>query len=148
MVALGYKFPGASPRQISRIPHLDDFPFPLRAQPSHSFAAMDSNDAATELIRTYTESGGINYLDAAAMLPSRPAIETACVDLMSLMFPGFHGEPLGDSSDLPDVPGSRIRRLHARMKPEISKSFNKLERDAADEKADEILTWFMSELGR
>ncbi|MEY2520998.1 MAG: hypothetical protein QOF24_2757, partial [Verrucomicrobiota bacterium] len=42
-------------------------------------------DAADELLRTYTESGGINYLDAAAMLPSRPAIESACVDLMSLM---------------------------------------------------------------
>ena len=44
-------------------------------------------DAANELLRTYTESGGINYLDAAANLPSRPAIELACVDLMSLMFP-------------------------------------------------------------
>jgi len=110
---------------------------------------MDSaNDAADELLRTYTEGGGINYLDAAAMLPSRPAIEEACVDLMSLMFPGFHGEPLVDSSDLPDVTRSRIRRLYARMKPEISKSFNELDHDAADDKADQILTWFMSELGR
>jgi hypothetical protein len=52
-------------------------------------------DPADELLRTYTESGGINYLDAAAMLPSRPAIELACFDLMSLMFPGFHGEAAG-----------------------------------------------------
>ena len=69
------------------------------------------NDAADELLQTYTESGGINYLDAAAMLPSRPAIESACVDLMSLMFPGFHGEALADSSDLPDVTRSRIKSL-------------------------------------
>ena len=82
------------------------------------------------------------------MLPSRPAIESACVDLMSLMFPGFHGEPLADSSDLPDVTRSRIKSLHARMKPEISKSFGQLDRDTADAKAEEILTWFMSELGR
>ena len=111
---------------------------------------MDSptNDAAAELLQTYAEGGGINYLDAAAMLPSRPAIEEACVGLMSLMFPGFHGEPLVDSSDLPDVTRSRIRRLHARMKPEISKSFNKLDRDTADAKADEILHWFMAELGK
>jgi serine O-acetyltransferase len=67
---------------------------------------------------------------------------------MSLMFPGFHGEPFVDSSDLPDVTRSRIRRLHARMKPEISKSFNQLDRDTADLKAEEILTWFMSQLGR
>ena len=107
------------------------------------------DDAADELLRTYAESGGINYLDAAAMLPSRPAIESACVDLMSLMFPGFHGEALADSSDLPDVTRSRIKSLHARMKPEISKSFGQLPTsDAAENKADEILTWFMSRLGR
>lgn len=106
------------------------------------------NDAADELLRTYSESGGINYLDAAAMLPSRPAIESACVDLMSLMFPGFHGEALVNSSDLPDVTRSRIKSLHARMKPEISKSFGQLPtRDAAESKAEEILTWFMSQLG-
>ena len=105
-------------------------------------------DAAEELLRTYTESGGINYLDAAAMLPSRPAIELACVDLMSLMFPGFHGEALVDSSDLPDVTRSRIKSLHIRMKPEISKSFNDLDRDAADQKAEDVLNWFMSQLGK
>lgn len=107
------------------------------------------NDAADALLRTYTESGGINYLDAAAMLPSRPAIESACVDLMSLMFPGFHGAALADSSDLPDVTRSRIKSLHARMKPEISKSFGQLPtREAADSKAEEILTWFMAQLGQ
>jgi serine O-acetyltransferase len=106
-------------------------------------------DAADELLRTYTESGGINYLDAAAMLPSRPAIESACGDLMSLMFPGFHGEALADSSDLPDVTRSRIKSLHARMKPEISKSFGQLPTsDAAESKAEEILTWFMAQLGQ
>src|SRR2546421_4326477 len=111
---------------------------------------MDSptNEAAAELLQTYTEGGGINYLDAAANLPSRPAIEEACTDLMSLMFPGFHGEPFVDSSDLPDVTRSRVARLPARMKPEISKSFNQLDRDTADLKAEEILTWFMSQLGR
>jgi serine O-acetyltransferase len=106
------------------------------------------SDAADELLRTYSESGGINYLDAAAMLPSRPAIESACVDLMSLMFPGFHGEALVNSSDLPDVTRSRIKSLHMRMKPEISKSFGQLPTsEAAESKAEEILTWFMSQLG-
>src|ERR1700680_1888973 len=84
---------------------------------------LPMDDAADKLLRTYTESGGINYLDAAAMLPSRPAIESARVDLMSLMFPGFHGAALADSSDLPDVTRSRIKSLHTRMKPEIAKSF-------------------------
>ncbi|HEY2614759.1 MAG TPA: serine O-acetyltransferase EpsC [Chthoniobacterales bacterium] len=108
-----------------------------------------AHDPAEELLRTYTESGGINYLDAAARLPSRPAIESACADLMSLMFPGFHGAALVDSSDLPDVTRSRIKSLHARMKPEIAKSFGQESNpDAAENKAEEILSWFMSELGR
>src|SRR5439155_2599989 len=110
--------------------------------------AMETADPADELLRTYEESGGINYLDAAAMLPSRPAIESACADLMSLMFPGFHGAALLDSSDLPAVTRSRIKSLHMRMKPEISKSFNKLDHDTADARAEEILRWFMSQLGR
>ncbi|HEV2094948.1 MAG TPA: serine O-acetyltransferase EpsC [Chthoniobacterales bacterium] len=104
-------------------------------------------DAAEDLLQTYAESGGINYLDAAAKLPSRPAIESACVDLMSLMFPGFHGEALVHSSDLPDVTRSRIKSLHARMKPEICKSFGQSPTSsAAETKAEEILRWFMSEL--
>jgi hypothetical protein len=46
-------------------------------------------DGAEELLHTYTEDGGINYLAAAAMLPSRSVIDDACAELMSLMFPGF-----------------------------------------------------------
>ncbi|MFL6583629.1 MAG: serine O-acetyltransferase EpsC [Chthoniobacterales bacterium] len=105
---------------------------------------MPAPDPADALLQTYTESGGINYLDAAAMLPSRPAIEGACADLMSLMFPGFHGESLVLSSDLPDVTRSRIKSLHARMKPEIAKCFGST--DVADEQAEEILCWFTSQL--
>ena len=43
---------------------------------------------------------------------------------------------------------SRIKSLHIRMKPEISKSFNELDRAAADKRAEEVLNWFMSQLGR
>jgi serine O-acetyltransferase len=68
--------------------------------------------------------------------------------LMSLMFPGFHGEPLADSSDLPDVTRSRIKSLHTRMKPEISKSFGPIPSSDADDKAEEVLTWFMAQLGQ
>lgn len=107
------------------------------------------NDAAEMLLQTYTESGGINYLAAAAQLPSRASIEEACVDLMSLMFPGFHGAPLADSSDLPDVTRSRIKHLHTLMKPEIAKSFggDPLS-DSAQKKAETILVWFMAQLGQ
>ena len=104
-------------------------------------------DAVEELLQTYSASGGINYLDAAATLPSREAIEGACAELMSLMFPGFRGEALVDSADLPDVTRSRIRSLRTRLKPEICKSFG--DYPASEEtrqKAEEILDFFMSQL--
>src|SRR5436853_5626208 len=104
-------------------------------------------DAVDELLQTYSATGGINYLDAAATLPSRQAIEAVCAELMSLMFPGFRGEALVDSADLPAITRSRIRNLRIRLKPEICKSF--CDYPASDEtkkKADEILDFFVSQL--
>src|SRR5205085_10663741 len=97
-------------------------------------------DAVAELLQTYSETGGINYLDAAAILPSREAIEGACAELMSLMFPGFRGEALVDSGDLPDVTRSRMRHLRAGLKPEFCKSFGDFPpNEQTEAKADELL---------
>src|SRR6202162_5300057 len=107
----------------------------------------NGSDAVNELLATYGETGGINYLAAAATLPSRQTIEEACADLMSLMFPGFRGDALADSEDLPDITKSKIRNLRIRLKPEICKSFG--DYPASDEtkrKADEILDFFVSQL--
>ncbi|MBA2271835.1 MAG: serine acetyltransferase [Chthoniobacterales bacterium] len=106
-------------------------------------------DVVEDLLRTYRENGGINYLETAAKLPSRPTIDAACVDLLSLLFPGFHGEPLVHADDLPTVTMSRIKALHARMKPEVCKSLNALGVETALEAhADEILSFFFSHLAR
>jgi serine O-acetyltransferase len=106
-----------------------------------------ARDAVDELLQTYSETGGINYLDAAAILPSREAVEAACADLMSLMFPGFRGEALVDSGDLPDVTLSRMRHLRSRLKPEICKSFGDFPpTEESEAKADELLDSFMSQL--
>src|SRR5438270_6829700 len=110
---------------------------------------MDKNgtNAVNELLATYGETGGINYLAAAATLPSRETIEQACADLMSLMFPGFRGEALADSDDLPDITKSKIRNLRIRLKPEICKSFGDFPAsDETKKKADEILDFFVSQL--
>ena len=106
-----------------------------------------NRDAVEELLQTYSETGGINYLDAAATLPSRLAIEAACAELMSLMFPGFRSEALVSSDDLADTTRTRIRSLHARLKTEICRSFGKIPPDEATEaKAEEVLTVFLKEL--
>jgi len=107
----------------------------------------NGTDAVNDLLATYGETGGINYLAAAATLPSRKTIEEACADLMSLMFPGFRGDALADSEDLPDITKSKIRTLRLRLKPEICKSFGDF--PASDEtkrKADDVLDFFVSQL--
>src|SRR5206468_9187044 len=106
------------------------FPRPFDYLPSSAiFQSMDNspNDPAEALLRTYSAGGGINYLDAAATLPSRPAIDEACVDLLSLLFPGFHGEPVIHPGELPELTRSRIRALHARLHPEMCKSLARRE---------------------
>jgi serine O-acetyltransferase len=110
---------------------------------------MDSTnrDAVEELLQTYGETGGINYLAAAATLPSRLAIEAACAELMSLMFPGFRSEALVSSEDLAETTRTRIRSLQARLKNEICRSLGRIPPDEATERrADEILRHFLSGL--
>jgi serine O-acetyltransferase len=104
-------------------------------------------DPAEALLRTYSAVGGINYLDAAAMLPSRPAVDAACVELLSLLFPGFHGEPVIHPGDLPAVTLNRMRSLHARLQPEMCKSLARRGGNGSIEPdADRILTDFFSKL--
>jgi serine O-acetyltransferase len=110
---------------------------------------MDENrtDPAEALLRTYSAGGGINYLDAAATLPSRPAIDAACVELLSLLFPGFHGEPVVARGDLPELTRRRIQTLHARLQPEMCKSLARRGGNGSVEPdADRILTDFSSKL--
>jgi len=106
-----------------------------------------TRDAVEELLHTYGETGGINYLAAAASLPSRLSIEAACIELMSLMFPGFRSEALEGTDDLADTTRIRVRHLHARLKTEICRSLGKIRQDEATEaKADEILATFFNQL--
>src|SRR5205807_10182811 len=105
------------------------------------------DSAVDELLQTYGETGGINYLAAAATLPSRLAIENSCTDLMSLMFPGFRSEPLVSSEDLAEITRVRVRTLRARLKTEICRSLGKIPpNQATEEKADKFLSGFFAEL--
>jgi serine O-acetyltransferase len=110
---------------------------------------MDSsmNHAVEELLQTYGETGGINYLAAAATLPSRIAIEAACADLMSLMFPGFRSEALVSSEDLAETTRTRVRNLRARLRTEMCRSLGKIPPNGVTEaKVDELLSDFLAQL--
>jgi serine O-acetyltransferase len=106
------------------------------------------NDPAAALLRTYSAGGGINYVAAAATLPSRPAIDAACLDLLSLLFPGFHGSPILDPGDLPDLTRIRIRSLRARLHPEMVKSLSRRRKSnpSVSAEAEQILTDFFGQL--
>src|SRR5438093_2402586 len=103
-------------RPFQRLALLHTFSFVDR-QAGAYFQAMDSTnrDAVEELLHTYGETGGINYLAAAATLPSRLAIEAACAELMSLMFPGFRSQALVSSAALTDTTRIRVSHLHTRL---------------------------------
>jgi serine O-acetyltransferase len=106
-----------------------------------------AQDAVDQLLQTYSETGGINYLDVAAILPSREEVDLVCADLMSLMFPGFRGEPLVRSEDLPQTTLQRMKSVATRLKAEICKSFGQTRSSKdVEERAQKILNSFMSEL--
>src|SRR5437588_12871202 len=105
------------------------------------------DSAVDELLQTYGETGGINYLAAAATLPSRLSIENSCTDLMSLMFPGFRSEPLVSSEDRAAITPVRVRTLRARLKTEICRSLGKIPpNEATETEAEKFLTKFFAEL--
>src|SRR5437763_7393558 len=102
---------------------------------------LTTRDPVDDLLQTYSETGGINYLDAAATLPSRLAIEAACAELMSLMFPGFRSEALVTSADLAETTRTRMRNLDARLKTEICRSLGKIPpNETTEAKAEEVLS--------
>jgi serine O-acetyltransferase len=106
-----------------------------------------SNHPAEALLRSYSASGGINYIDAASTLPSRAVVDTACGDLLSLLFPGFRGDPVSRDGELPDLTRGRIRSLHARLHPEMCKSLARREgNQPVEPEADRILSDFFSKL--
>ncbi len=105
------------------------------------------NHVVEALLRTYRENGGINYVEAAATLPSRPAIDAACVELLSILFPGFHGQALAHAGDLPSATAARLQTLRARLTPEICKSLQAVHpSETTEADADEILAFFFSQL--
>jgi len=108
--------------------------------------AENLHDPAEALLQSYSASGGINYIDAASTLPSRPAIDIACGELLSLLFPGFRGDPVSRDGELPDLTRSRIRTLHARLHPEMCKSLAREGHHAVEPEADRILSEFFAKL--
>ncbi len=74
-----------------------------------------------ELLDSYGEVGGINRIDCSN-LPSKPAIGAVCEDLLRLAFPGFLDEEAVASAELDLETTSRVSRVIAALKKEVTRS--------------------------
>lgn len=101
------------------------------------------NQLVDRYLDSYAHCGGINHIDGIN-LPSKHAIGMLTWELLELLFPGFHGERLLASRELPAVTLERIADLRERLTTEIAKS---LEYQPVDGKTDEgIATAFLEAL--
>jgi len=71
--------------------------------------------ALTEkVVGTYTTLGGINRI-GEKNLPSQPSIVAILEELLALIFPGYHGEPVPQDVDLELLVGSRLDLVHRHL---------------------------------
>lgn len=64
----------------------------------------------SEIVASYAELGGINRL-GEKNLPSQPAVVAILEELLAIIFPGYHGEPVPGDADLEMLAGARLDLL-------------------------------------
>ena len=73
---------------------------------------MDANQArwAQQLMDSYREQGGVNIADEPG-LPSKPKIAALCLQLMQLLFPGYHDGGAIAKKELAELTHDRVGGL-------------------------------------
>lgn len=71
-------------------------------------------DLTSKVVDTYTTLGGINRI-GEKNLPSQSRIVAILEELMALIFPGYHGEPVPQDVDLELLVGSRLDLVHRHL---------------------------------
>jgi serine O-acetyltransferase len=72
-------------------------------------------DLASRLVASYEERGGIN-LTGGKNLPSRQAVVGIVEELMALLFPGYHGDPVPRDVDLELMAAGRLDTLRRNLR--------------------------------
>ncbi|MEZ4389095.1 MAG: serine acetyltransferase [Candidatus Krumholzibacteriia bacterium] len=78
-------------------------------------------DLAEQVAGTYRNDGVINRI-GEKNLPSQPAIRRILECLLTLVFPGYHGEPVRRDADLRLFAASHLERLHGALRDVLSQS--------------------------
>lgn len=68
----------------------------------------------SSMVRSYQELGGINRLGEKD-LPSQPAVVAILEELLAVIFPGYHGEPVSRDADLELLLGARLDLLNRHL---------------------------------
>lgn len=92
----------------------------------------------TEILDSYRTVGGINNIDGTN-LPSKRAIAEICLDLLQLLFPGFHDQEPIHSKALRRATAYRVGSIADRLTEEVTKSLRLSDPDCSDAKARKVV---------
>ncbi len=67
-----------------------------------------------KVVESYQDLGGINRL-GEKNLPSQPAVVAILEELLAIIFPGYHGDPVFGDADLEMLVGGRLDRLNRHL---------------------------------
>jgi serine O-acetyltransferase len=94
------------------------------------------------ILDSYRLVGGLNNVDGAN-LPSKQAVDGICVQLLQLMFPGYHDQEPLHSSELGRLTGYRVSRLSEALLEEVAKSLRLVRPDCPKREAETLVNEFM-----
>ncbi|MFV0414935.1 MAG: serine O-acetyltransferase EpsC [Chthoniobacterales bacterium] len=96
-----------------------------------------------EILTSYSQIGGLNNADGPNM-PSKAALDSVCIDLLRLLFPGFHDEGAVHGDELTELTRWRLASISERLEDLICKSQRVTDADCSREIAKEILRKFLT----
>ncbi len=82
---------------------------------------MTLDKIKADLLRSYTEDGGINHLDGAN-LPSEAAVDALARGFMHLLFPGFFEKQPPSRDEVDSLVGGQLAEIERSLRSEIAKA--------------------------
>lgn len=98
-----------------------------------------------DILASYETVGGLNNIDGLN-LPSKRSIDSVCLELLQILFPGFHDEEAVHKSALPRLIQHRVAVVAERLEEQICKSLRIADPDCPTERARTILRQFFAQL--
>lgn len=105
----------------------------------------DLSKLTTEILASYEAVGGLNNIDGLN-LPSKRSIDSVCLELLQILFPGFHDEEAVHKNALPMLIRHRVAVTAERLEEQICKSLRIDDPKCPTSRARIILKEFLRQL--